>query len=119
MKLTEQEIDELTAISEGNFGALACLKAIIEVDDAVTRESLLLSIGDNPLLRGSKLYILWNDVCNRNLEIMEMLLRRAPESLIKDSIEGTRDEAAAKIVEWGISLLQATLDYVSNTRDNQ
>ena len=57
--------DILITMSDGNPGALTCMMQMIQTDPMALLDILLFdSIG----IYGSKIYMLWNDCCDRDME---------------------------------------------------
>ena len=57
--------DMLIIMSEGNPGALTCMMQMIKFDPEALLDILLFdSIG----IYGSKIYMLWNDCCDRDMK---------------------------------------------------
>lgn len=72
IQLTDTIMDIMVKMSEGNPGALTCLMEMIKKKDWYIIMILHL---DTLELYGSKLYMLWNDCCDRDLVKMELVLR--------------------------------------------
>ena len=58
-------MDMLITMSEGNPGALTCLMQMLESDPMAMLDILLF---DSMGIYGSKIYMVWNDCCGRNME---------------------------------------------------
>jgi hypothetical protein len=75
--LHDTMMDVVMKMSEGNPGALTCLMDIMQKQDWYGgADSLTMVLSFDILgLYGSKLYILWNDCCYRNLDKLELVMR--------------------------------------------
>ena len=69
IQLHDSMMDIVTKMSEGNMGAITCLMEMIKKDDwyAGVHGVLMILNFDSMGLYGSKLYMLWNDCCDRDL----------------------------------------------------
>ena len=56
--------DVLITMSEGNPGALTCMFQMLESDPMACLDILLF---DTMGIYGSKIYMVWNDCCNRDM----------------------------------------------------
>ena len=75
--LQDSMMDVMMKMSEGNPGALTCLMDIMKKQDWYGgADSLTMVLSFDTLgLYGSKLYMLWNDCCDRNLGKLELIMR--------------------------------------------
>ena len=93
IKITDSVRDIMVKMSEGNPGALTVLTLLIKEDEMnlVTRILAL----DTMNLYGCKLYMLWNDCCDRDLEKVKDIIdawQRGKLALkvIHDAVSGGR-----------------------------
>jgi hypothetical protein len=77
IQLHDSMMDIVTKMSEGNMGAITCLMEMIKKDDwyAGVHGVLMILNFDSMGLYGSKLYMLWNDCCDRDLIQLELVMR--------------------------------------------
>lgn len=85
-KLSSEDntMDVIMKMSEGNPGATTCLVEILRKDDwtfGADSITMVLSL-DTLELYGSKLYMLWNDCCKRDLKTLELVLRNYQMGLL-------------------------------------
>lgn len=76
--LNDTFVSILEKISEGNPGALTCLMEMIKKQDWYfpdTEVMVYILHLDDLGLYGPELYMLWNDCCGRDLNVMETVLR--------------------------------------------
>lgn len=78
--------DILLKLADGNPGALQFLLAIAGRMDIDVRYSKALAIAEILNIRGSNLYILWNDICERNTELTVFVLLAADDSIINADV---------------------------------
>lgn len=72
VKLTDTPSDVIAKMSEGNPGAMTFCFEIIHSDDKTDLMRLLHL--DTFGIYGSKLYMVWNDICGRDLGIFRLLM---------------------------------------------
>ena len=73
---------DIIEMSEGNPGALVCLLDMFKFEK---QEELLYGINIISTLKkyeikGTDIYVLWNDLSNKNYEMMSMLCERVPRN---------------------------------------
>tara|TARA_B100000927_G_scaffold180379_1_gene145305 strand:- start:58 stop:384 length:327 start_codon:yes stop_codon:yes gene_type:complete len=83
--------DELIALSEGNPGALTCLVGLIEIlggdvsDEKRLEVSCILSKAKELGIKGSSLYVLWNDLSNKDYSTMANICKNCPNETLLDA----------------------------------
>lgn len=80
IELTDSVTDICVKMSEGNPGALACIKDILKCANEVDPQDMLSPLGpililDSCGIYGSSIYVIWSDKCGRDTRRMMMLLR--------------------------------------------
>jgi len=70
--------------AEGNPGALSFLMEISREDEETTQliSDCLLT---NYKIRGAKLYVLWSDLCDRDMEKVKQLCENCPGVILTDA----------------------------------
>jgi hypothetical protein len=66
-------------LANRNFGALAFLT---ELED---RPHILAFINESRSLRGASIYVLWSDLCDKDISAVERLIAKCPRSIIEDA----------------------------------
>jgi hypothetical protein len=79
-------IEELIYLSNGNPGAFACLMGLIEGDS----DKLVCGLTIIPRIktldiRGTNLYVLWSDLCDKDYSKMAKLCKDCPDSILIDA----------------------------------
>src|SRR5688572_13889692 len=72
LRLDMTAIDAVTAMAEGNPGAIAALCECLKLGSEIDPDDLFGGLGsimtlDTLGIYGSRLYMLWNDVCRRDM----------------------------------------------------
>ena len=93
IKFTDSFQEVIIKMSEGNPGCLAFLMELVKYREIKAMSDILLF--DNMRVYGSKLYIFWNDCCDRNMEkaslVMDKLKKGEMEKQIfLNHIDGVR-----------------------------
>ncbi len=86
LTLTDDGMEMMMKMSEGNPGAATALMELLQTND-IDPESALGSLGpifhfDELGIYGSNIYILWSDVCKRNIHKLVLLTRSYQLGLI-------------------------------------
>ncbi len=80
LELTDNGVDMLKKMSEGNPGAVNCMMSILEEHDKIDPQAVLGGIGailslDTFEIYGTDIYILYSDKCDKNVRKMLMIMR--------------------------------------------
>lgn len=71
--------------SQGNPGATAFLKEIMETKNALQTSQMFLKLEEAKSIRGTNLYVLWSDLCQKDLEKVEKLLQNCPLDILENA----------------------------------
>jgi len=74
-------LKELLQWAQGNLGAGAFLKLLTEPENV----AILQKLEEAKSIRGSNLYILWSDLCDRDLAKVETLCKKCPTAVLEDA----------------------------------
>jgi hypothetical protein len=105
INLTMNMMDAMMAMSEGNPGAISALMGILETAPKVDPKMFGEGFGhilmfDTLSVRGSNLYVLWNDFCGRDTKKL-LALARAYQL---GQLEGVTEEKLHSAVDYGQGL---------------
>ncbi len=81
--MNKQDNDLIIKLADGNIGALKVILELIMYQGVVDVDSLLLKMDANGII-GSRLYMLWNDCCDRNTQKTIAVMQR---HTIEDIVE--------------------------------
>lgn len=82
-----ETIKDLTVRAGGNPGSMTCLLELISApEDKLMRSIEIIQRLDEYGIHGGQIYILWNDLADRNLDRMRDLLWNYPSDLIKEAV---------------------------------
>ena len=120
IELTDNTIDALVKMADGNPGAIGAMTDIIGNHERIDPQSILGAMGaimslDTYGIYGTDIYILWSDKCGRDVRKMLMIMRATqlglfPESKLKQMAHDQSREITLSDEEW------ADLDYKVCTR---
>ena len=87
LTLNDSVADVITKMSEGNPGALNAMMDILDKHDGIDPQAGMGGIGvmllfDSWGIYGSKIYVLWNDKCDRSVRRMLVLTRSVQLGLL-------------------------------------
>lgn len=91
IQLTDNGMDVMFKMSEGNPGALTALMEIFKDCEAIDPDSALGAMGsvlllDNWNIYGTDIYVLWSDVCERSTVKMLAVIRACQLGLFSSDI---------------------------------
>ena len=82
-----ETIRDLTKRAGGNPGSMTCLLELLFTPEAeMVRSQEIIQKLDQYGIRGVGIYVLWNDLADRNLDRMRDLLHNYPEGLIQEAV---------------------------------
>lgn len=73
---------ELIKLSDGNPGAATCL---VEILKNSTIGSTILQTIIRLDIKGTDIYVMWSDLCNKDLETMFKLCTKCPPDILKEA----------------------------------
>ena len=97
LELSDNTLDVIVKMSEGNPGAWTFLCQMLNKKDwfANVDPLMVILMFDTLELYGSKLYMVWNDICGRDLNKVDLLIRNwqmgnISKSAIHDNLSSGR-----------------------------
>jgi len=91
LKLTDNRMDIIIKMSEGNPGAMEALMHILEKHEEIDPQAMMGGTGSILLLDtweiyGAAIYVLFSDKCNKDVRKMLMLMRAAQLGLFSHTM---------------------------------
>lgn len=71
--------------SQGNPGALSFLMSLTHPENTLQSLPIVKKLEEAKSIRGTNLYVLWSDLCNRDMEKVETLCKNCPTSILEDA----------------------------------
>lgn len=98
-------IDMATMVnySQGNPGALAFLVDLVKHPNSYASAQILETIKEYESLRGTNLYVLYSDLCNKDIEKVSDVLFLCPQDVVEDACsrqDYSGRELINKYVKW-------------------
>ena len=84
--------------SQGNMGAMTFLMQLISPDNAVNSVPIALKLEEAKSIRGTNLYVLWSDLCNKDFNKVKTLCTNCPTSILEDACS-RQDYSGRELVE--------------------
>jgi hypothetical protein len=71
--------------SQGNFGALNFFLDLIKPHNSDLKEFILSKLEECLSIRGTNLYVLYSDLCDREMERVKKLLENCPKDILEEA----------------------------------
>lgn len=71
--------------SKGNPGALTFLMELISPDNILHSLPIALKLTECETIRGTNLYVLYSDLCNKSMETVAHLCMNCPSDILEDA----------------------------------
>ena len=71
--------------SKGNPGAMSFLMQLILPENATKALPIVMKLQEAKSIRGTDLYVLWSDICGKDLGLVETLCRQCPTPILEDA----------------------------------
>lgn len=78
-------MNEIVKWSQGNPGAAAFLMSLLQPENAVKGIAILRKLEEGKSIRGTNLYVLWSDLCDRDMSKVETLCKNCPTAVLEDA----------------------------------
>jgi len=76
---------EIIKYAKGNPGALQFLIELLSPGNLLYALPVFAKIEEIPTLRGTNLYVLYSDLCNRDLSKVAELCKKCPNDILEDA----------------------------------
>lgn len=90
-------LDYVYELSGGNPGALTFVMECLKPENLSKAISIFLKLEDCPSIKGSNLYILWNDLGDRNMENVVRICEKCPSKVLEDAC-GRQDRSGKALI---------------------
>ena len=78
-------MNQIIQWSEGNPGALTFLMSITHPENAIKGILIIQKLEDAKSIRGTNLYVLWSDLCDKDISKVETLCKNCPTDILEDA----------------------------------
>lgn len=84
--------------SAGNPGAMMFLMSLMEPENGIKGITITQTLEKAKSIRGTNLYVLWSDLCDKDLDKVEALCKNCPLDILEDACN-RQDYSGRKLVE--------------------
>jgi hypothetical protein len=78
-------MQQLITWSQGNPGALTFLMELLHTENIPRSISIMSKLEELTSIRGTNLYVLWSDLCGKDLKVVEQLCKNCPDEILVDA----------------------------------
>lgn len=71
--------------AQGNPGALTFLMSLLEIENLVAGMQITMKLEQLESIRGTNLYVLWSDLCGKDIELVKKLVTNCPAAILEDA----------------------------------
>jgi hypothetical protein len=79
------EFKLILAYANGNPGAIMFLTELFAPENIHLSFPIALKMEAIPSLKGTNLYVLWSDLCNKDMELVSKLCKNCPDAILEDA----------------------------------
>lgn len=90
---------QLMEWSEGNPGALTFLMSLM-ADEGLAAAMVIIPILEKYNIRGTDLYILWSDLCGKDVDRVAELISNCPQDILEDACSRQDYSGRALVAEY-------------------
>jgi hypothetical protein len=83
--------------SQGNPGAMMFLVSFMKPENAIKGLTIIGKLEEAKSIRGTNLYVLWSDLCDKDLDKVERLCKLCPTPILEDACS-RQDYSGRKLV---------------------
>lgn len=98
MKLDELTFKVIFEWSKGNPGALFFFRELFKPENLHLAMGIVLKLDQMPSIRGTNAYVLWSDLCHKDLKNVAILCKNCPKEILEDACS-RQDYSGRKLVE--------------------
>ena len=91
-------INEVVEWSEGNPGALTFLMETMAPGNDLGFQIIIPKLKKLTTIRGTNLYVLWSDICDKDIGKVAQVLTACPDEMLEDACS-RQDYSGKKIIE--------------------
>jgi hypothetical protein len=78
-------LDLLMKYAQGNPGALTFMMELVAPENVINIIPIAIKLEEIPSLRGTNLYVLWSDLCNKDMNKVARLCKNCPNDILADA----------------------------------
>jgi len=93
-------MNQIIEWSKGNPGALTFLMNIMQPENAVKGITIIQKLQEAKSIRGTNLYILWSDLCNRDIDKVVILCMNCPTKVLEEACSRQDYSGRELVAQW-------------------
>jgi hypothetical protein len=93
--MLESQIKEFSNV---NPGAVSFLMELLKPENCIYKNEILLKLGEAKTIRGTNLYVLWSDLCKKEMKNVYSLCENCPTDILEDACN-RQDYSGFKLIE--------------------
>lgn len=78
-------LDQIIKWSKGNPGAMTFLMELLKPENLILSIGILIKLEETKTIRGTNLYVLWSDLCKKDLMQVAELCKNCPNDILEDA----------------------------------
>lgn len=78
-------MEKIIQWAEGNPGALIFLMELLRPENLIKSTLIFQRLDKLKSIRGTNLYVLWSDLCNRDISKVEQLCNNCPKNILESA----------------------------------
>ncbi len=78
-------MNQIIQWSQGNPGAMTFLMSLMQPQNAEKGIAIIQKLEEAKSIRGTNLYVLWSDLCDKNIAKVEILCKKCPTDILQDA----------------------------------
>lgn len=78
-------LNQIIEWSQGNPGAISFLSSLIDPKNIGDAVPIVIKLEEAKSIRGTNLYVLWSDLCERDISKVKALCKNCPTNILEDA----------------------------------
>ncbi len=97
--MKDHNVADLLSWINGNPGAMTFLTDLLKYNDKNISVPIILKLNNLKSIRGTNLWVLWSDICHKNMNtVYKLLTSDCPNSVLEDACS-RQDYSGTRLVE--------------------
>jgi len=91
-------MEQIIKWSQSNPGALSFLMQLTTHENAIQVITILQKLEQYESILGTNLYVLWSDLCDKDINIVEHVINKCPQNVLEDACS-RQDYSGIKLIQ--------------------
>ena len=92
------KIEQMVEWSNGNIGAAVFLQNLARPENKLAYDIIIPILEDIPSVRGTNLYVLWSDICDKDISKVVQICHVCSQEMLEDACS-SQDRSGKKIIQ--------------------